>query len=251
MSKGKPAQPKEQAFFRPFEAVAKQKLAELEEAKKAKAKPADPKKKPATPTIERPVVKHDAPTQSGGSFADMLYGVRPLAPGKRGAYLGEAAPKAATRKEPDPVAEAAAQREDEAWAHAQLRELVSGGDSRFEVSDDGARIEGRRVDVDRHVVRRLRRGELMIESRLDLHGLHAHEARAKLEDFLPKARTAGDRVVLIVCGKGQHSPRGIPVLRGEMAAWLSQGSASVHVAAFVTATPDDGGEGALYVLLRR
>jgi DNA-nicking Smr family endonuclease len=39
-------------------------------------------------------------------------------------------------------------------------------------------------------------------------------------------------------------------LRGEIAAWLSQGRASHHVAAFATACPDDGGEGALYVLIR-
>jgi DNA-nicking Smr family endonuclease len=54
-----------------------------------------------------------------------------------------------------------------------------------------------------------------------------------------------------VHGKGEHSPRGHAVLRGEIAAWLSQSAASEHVAAFATATDDDGGEGAVYVLLRR
>jgi DNA-nicking Smr family endonuclease len=57
--------------------------------------------------------------------------------------------------------------------------------------------------------------------------------------------------VLVVHGRGEHSPRGHGILRGEMAAWLSQGSASVHVAAFATAEPQDGGEGAIYVLLVR
>jgi DNA-nicking Smr family endonuclease len=41
------------------------------------------------------------------------------------------------------------------------------------------------------------------------------------------------------------------VLRGEISAWLSQGAASEHVAAFATARAADGGEGALYLLLRR
>jgi DNA-nicking Smr family endonuclease len=41
------------------------------------------------------------------------------------------------------------------------------------------------------------------------------------------------------------------VLRGEIAAWLSQGRAREHVAAFATARKDDGGEGAVYVALRR
>jgi DNA-nicking Smr family endonuclease len=41
------------------------------------------------------------------------------------------------------------------------------------------------------------------------------------------------------------------VLRGEIAAWLSQGGSSEHVDAFATASKPDGGEGAVYVLLRR
>ena len=63
-------------------------------------------------------------------------------------------------------------------------------------------------------------------------------------------RTRRDRVVLVIHGRGDHSPAGIGVLRGEIAAWLSQGRASQHVAAFATAHKEEGGEGALYVLLR-
>ena len=48
-----------------------------------------------------------------------------------------------------------------------------------------------------------------------------------------------------------HLSFGTAGLRGEMAAWLSQGKAKEHVVAFVTATGDDGGEGAVYVALRR
>jgi DNA-nicking Smr family endonuclease len=55
----------------------------------------------------------------------------------------------------------------------------------------------------------------------------------------------------VVHGKGEHSPQGVGVLRGEMAAWLSQGASSQHVAAFASAAERDGGEGAIYVLLRR
>jgi len=51
--------------------------------------------------------------------------------------------------------------------------------------------------------------------------------------------------------KGEHSPGRVGVLRGEIAAWLSQGTASAHVEAFATAQPEDGGEGAVYVLLAR
>jgi DNA-nicking Smr family endonuclease len=101
------------------------------------------------------------------------------------------------------------------------------------------------------VVRKLRRGLLPIDARLDLHGMNVGEARRELESFLRAMRARGERCVLVIHGKGEHSPGGLGVLRGEISAWLSQGPASVHVACFATARAGDGGEGALYVLLRR
>jgi DNA-nicking Smr family endonuclease len=143
----------------------------------------------------------------------------------------------------------AAKAEAEA-VHEHLRTLVEGG-SRFEVEDDGRRVEGRRVDLPLDALRRLRRGSLPIDARVDLHGMTAHEARDKIEVFLRTTRSRGERCVLVIHGKGEHSPGGAGVLRGEIAAWLSQGAASEHVAAFATAAGGDGGEGAVYVLLRR
>jgi DNA-nicking Smr family endonuclease len=143
----------------------------------------------------------------------------------------------------------AAQRDADA-VHEHLRSLVEGG-TRFEVADDGPRVEGRRVDLPMDALRRLRRGLLPIDGRLDLHGMGAREARGQLERFLRTMRARGERCVLVIHGKGEHSPHGTGVLRGEIAAWLSQGAASRHVAAFATAQRDDGGEGAVYVLLRR
>jgi DNA-nicking Smr family endonuclease len=133
--------------------------------------------------------------------------------------------------------------------HEHLRTLADA--PRFEVSDDGARVEGRRVDVLPDIVRKLRRGQFPIDARLDLHGRSAGDAREAVEAFLREKRARGERCVLVIHGKGEHAPGGIGVLRGEIAAWLAQGRASEHVAAFATATLDDGGEGALYVLLRR
>jgi DNA-nicking Smr family endonuclease len=145
---------------------------------------------------------------------------------------------------------AAQAREEAAAVHEHLRELVEGR-ARFEVTDDGRRVEGRRVDVSAETVRHLRRGRLPIDARLDLHGMTVPEARAQLELFLRTMRSRNERCVLVIHGKGEHSPRGAGILRGEIAAWLSQGSASEHVAAFATAQRDDGGEGAVYILLRR
>lgn len=143
----------------------------------------------------------------------------------------------------------AAQAEAEA-VHEHLRTLVEGR-ARFEVADDGRRVEGRRVDLPMDALRRLRRGRLPIDGRLDLHGMGVREARVQLELFLRTMRARGERCVLVIHGKGEHSPQGAGVLRGEIAAWLSQGASSEHVAAFATAGDADGGEGAVYVLLRR
>jgi DNA-nicking Smr family endonuclease len=144
----------------------------------------------------------------------------------------------------------AARQHEEDQVHAHLRALVEGKE-RFEVDDDGRRISGRRVDVPKEALRRLRSGTTPIDARIDLHGMGAAEARTAVEAFLRNARVSGERCVLIIHGKGEHSPRAQPVLRGEIGAWLSQGAASEHVAAFVTADKDDGGEGAVYVALRR
>ena len=142
-----------------------------------------------------------------------------------------------------------AQSEAEA-VHEHLRSLVEGR-ARFEVADDGQRVEGRRVDLPPETLRRLRRGLVPVDGRLDLHGMGVPEARAQLEVFLRTMRSRGERCVLVIHGKGEHSPRGVAVLRGEIAAWLSQGASSEHVAAFTTSSLADGGEGAVYVLLRR
>ncbi len=57
--------------------------------------------------------------------------------------------------------------------------------------------------------------------------------------------------MLVVHGKGKHSPRGYAVLRGEIAAWLSQGRAQRDVAAFASVHERDGGTGAVCILLAR
>lgn len=120
---------------------------------------------------------------------------------------------------------------------------------RFEVTDDGKRVEGRRLDVPPALLRELRRGVVPIDGRLDLHGEGAENARTKLLEFLKAQRLRGERCVLVIHGKGEHSERGVGILRGEISAWLSQGRAREHVAAFATAQPSDGGEGAVYVAL--
>jgi DNA-nicking Smr family endonuclease len=219
-----------------------------------------PPKKPAPEPPKRAAAA--TPDDEAFLFQRLLAGVKPLdrsrgrvpkergdraeGQGKSPALPGAARTMAERAAERGPEAE-----EAEAFAvHERLRELVENG-ARFEVADDGQRIEGRRLDLPLEALRRLRRGLLPIDARLDLHGMRLQEARTELEQFLRTTRARGERCLLVVHGKGDHSPQGVGVLRGEMGAWLSQGGSSQHVAAFVTACEGEGGEGAVYVLLRR
>lgn len=189
--------------------------------------------------------------KSGGdddlSFHRMMSGVTPLSSGKERVPVSH---EARATRAGERAAEAKAKiKADTDAVLDHLHRLVD-DTARFEVSDDGRRIEGRRVDTPPNLVRTLRRGLLPIDARLDLHGLSAEAAREKVLAFLREMRTRGERCVLVIHGKGERHA-GAGVLRGEIGAWLSQGRAREYVAAFATATDADGGEGAVYVALRR
>ncbi len=182
------------------------------------------------------------------TFHRMMSGVTPLADrNQRVAVAGDTRLESRSMK-PAEIAERAKEEAVQVLDH--LHHLVDDV-VRFEVIDDGKHVEGRRVDVLPNLLRELRRGTLPIDGRLDLHGLDAASARERLLEFLRAQRTRGERCVLVIHGKGENSPGGIGVLRGEIAAWLSQGRAREHVAAFATAREEDGGTGAVYVALRR
>lgn len=222
--------------------VAHRPFAKLAKARKA----ALPGKAAEAPTSPDPKAALLADAESERlRFARMMRGVRPLA-GVRApaaeASSQEVGTRTTTRREmvADPDAE----------ARAKLVALVAEG-VRFEVLDDGEALEGRRLDVDPSEIRKLRQLRYAVDGTLDLHGLDATSARAKLEAFLRRRRLQGDRAVLVVHGKGSHSPRGSPVLRGEIGAWLSQGKAQRDVAAFSSVQDRSGDSGAVFVLLSR
>lgn len=140
--------------------------------------------------------------------------------------------------------------DENAEALAQLSELVaSQGD--FDISDSGELIEGISPGVDRNLLRSLRRGDFPRQAQLDLHGLTQAEARSAAERFLSDSRRARRRCVLIVHGRGLNSKDQAPVLKTWVREWLSQKRISAMVLAFCSARPEDGGSGAVYVLLRR
>jgi DNA-nicking Smr family endonuclease len=138
----------------------------------------------------------------------------------------------------------------DAPAREALAALVASG-LRFEVTDDGVLLEGRRMDADPRELRRLRTGRYPIDGKLDLHDMTAAKAKRAVLELVAKRRREGDRTLLIIHGKGSHSHGGKAILRGELGAWLSQSSAAKDVLAFASWLDRDGESGALCVLLAR
>jgi DNA-nicking Smr family endonuclease len=98
----------------------------------------------------------------------------------------------------------------------------------------------------------LSRGRKEIEARLDLHGMTQTRAHHALSGFLQRAHSDGLTFVLVITGKGKmgaESERG--VLRRQVPQWLSLPEFRSLVVGFEEAHIGHGGEGALYVRIRR
>jgi DNA-nicking Smr family endonuclease len=108
--------------------------------------------------------------------------------------------------------------------------------------------------LDRRQKQRLARGTEPIDGRIDLHGRSQSEAHTALLAFLRRAQGDGARFVLVITGKGGAAgrlagERGI--LRRQVPLWLRLPEFRPYVLAAEAAHPAHGGEGALYVRLRR
>ena len=117
----------------------------------------------------------------------------------------------------------------------------------------------RAAPLDRQISRQLEKGRLEVEARLDLHGLRQRDAHAQLRQFLKNAQARGLRHVLVITGKGadqtasasfyEEEERG--VLRSAVPHWLAEPDLASIVISFSPAPRRLGGEGALYVRLRK
>jgi DNA-nicking Smr family endonuclease len=128
--------------------------------------------------------------------------------------------------------------------------LIASVSDEFEIDTllhTDAELSFRRPGIGPDVLRKLRRGEWVIQDHLDLHGARVDEARELLAAFLREAVRRGLRCVRIVHGKGLGSKDRQPVLKGKARVWLAQRE---EVIAFCQARPAEGGSGALVVLLR-
>jgi len=105
--------------------------------------------------------------------------------------------------------------------------------------------------LDKATAKRMRRGQVRLEGRLDLHGQTQAEAHRALDAFLDAAYMSGKREVLVITGKGTRADGSIGVLREQVPRWLSSYPNRAKVVAFSYASAKDGGEGALYVRMKK
>jgi len=105
-----------------------------------------------------------------------------------------------------------------------------------------------RPGVSRADLKKLRKGQFVIQGELDLHGMTVKMARENLAHYLLRCKQTNRRCVKIIHGKGRGSIQGQPVIKNKVNLWLRQRD---EVLAFCSARQNDGGTGAIYLLLRR
>ena len=107
------------------------------------------------------------------------------------------------------------------------------------------------ASLDPKLRRRLSRGLTAVDGTIDLHGMRQERAHASLLGFLRRAQLRGDRVLLVITGKGREAGEERGVLRQSVPLWFAAPEFRALVAGYEPAGRRHGGEGALYVRLRR
>lgn len=102
--------------------------------------------------------------------------------------------------------------------------------------------------LDESTRKKISKGRLEIDARIDLHDMTQIEAYSRLSRFLDRAYEMGNRTVLVITGKGF---RGEGVLRNAVPRWLNEPAFRRIVSGYHEATLVHGGSGALYVRVRR
>lgn len=114
---------------------------------------------------------------------------------------------------------------------------------------DSSPDDGELQPLNGNRLRQVRRGVVSVSHQLDLHGLTREEALEALPRFLHSAQQKGQKAVLVITGKGNHSPEE-PVLHHAVASWLRDAGRKI-VLEFAPAPREMGGSGAYVVFLRK
>jgi DNA-nicking Smr family endonuclease len=130
---------------------------------------------------------------------------------------------------------------------AVLRELLS---EHFDAADleTGEELIFMRPGLQLRTLRKLRRGQIVVDAELDLHGMTVPVARNAIAGFLGECQRRRIQCARIIHGKGRGSRHRGPVLKQKVGGWLRQRD---EVLAYCSARNYDGGTGAIYVLLKR
>ena len=112
--------------------------------------------------------------------------------------------------------------------------------------NSGDALSFARPSIGARTLRKLKRGKFSVQAEIDLHGFTVPESREILHAFISEARELGLTCVRVIHGKGLGSGERGPVIKRHVAAWLRRWDG---VLAFASARPEDGGTGAMYVLL--
>ena len=119
-----------------------------------------------------------------------------------------------------------------------------------EIEHTAEYIEGTVHPAGRLYLQDLRSGRFSVQAHLDLHGMNQQEARFALDEFVLASVRASLRCVQVIHGRGRHSHKKEPILKGLIQRWLCTRRMARHVIAYTSARQCDGGGGAVYVLLR-
>ncbi len=126
-----------------------------------------------------------------------------------------------------------------------MQELLEESDETFSF-ESGDELKFLRDGHSTRLLKKLRRGDYAIQDELDLHGFNSGEAKRETHGFINECANDNVRAVRIVHGKGRNSAGRTPVIKRMLLGWLSKNQ---HVIAVVSTPANDGGTGAVYVLL--
>lgn len=190
----------------------------------------------------QPVIKKTPETPDEGLdlFLLAVEGTRPL----------QSSVKKTVRKDSPPVQRTAEKRGEELRVLEESTFLEEIGRLKLDTNfSDSIPDDGELQPLAGNRLRQVKRGVVSVSHQLDLHGLTREEALEALPRFLNNARNKGQKAVLIITGKGNHSPEE-PVLHQAVASWLRD-SGRTTVLEFAPAPREMGGSGAYVVFLRQ
>lgn len=178
----------------------------------------------------RPDAEMDPATEDSALFRREMADVRPIKSSRE-----------RRRRTPPPPSN----RHSRADEQRVVDELRSGEIDWAEV-ESGEELNFVRDGLSPRLLKKLRRGQYSVAAELDLHQMNIEAARLSILDFIAYCQQRGITCVKIIHGKGLRSKARGPVLKGLTNSMLRRRKA---VLAFTSARPNDGGTGAVYVLL--